>query len=94
MTERSDNGFCIIYIALSSLVLDVDLFTFLCNHLGLKILCSHCFALLFLRILLYGNRNAVVSISVLQLNRNISLPFKAQRLLYILPALTLKHSAF
>lgn len=47
MAERSDKGLCIIYIALSGLVLDVDLFTFLCNHLRFKILISQCFSLLF-----------------------------------------------
>jgi hypothetical protein len=44
MAERSDNGFCIIYVALSGLVLDVDFFTFLCNRLRFKILISQCFA--------------------------------------------------
>ena len=36
----------------------------------------------------------MVSVSVLQLNLNTSWPFEAQRLLYVLPALTFKNSTF
>jgi hypothetical protein len=73
MAERSDNGFCIIYIALSGLVLEADFFTFLCNRLRFKILISQCFArLFFLRFLLYRSYNTTVSVYVLQVNRNIS----------------------